>query len=190
MYLMKKLNFQRASPNKALRYVFIAFISTLLTFFSKVRADEPLGEISIRLSGNIVAQTCSAEPEDVNKTVELGHWPTRQLRNVSDHTIPVHFVISLKGCTGSGVKVAFMGEKDRSDPTLLAINSNSGATGVAIEIMDMNHNRVDMGDNSERISIDSNGDARLNFFAQYVAVSSPVSAGSANADSEFILTYD
>jgi len=148
-----------------------------------------LAEINIRLSGNIVALGCTVDPMDVNKTVNLGDWAIKKLSYPSGHSEPVAFRIHLTGCTASGVALAFTGKKNEADNTLLALNDESTASGVAVEIMDSAHKRIPMGENAQRVTVDNMGDARLDFSARYVAVSEP-SAGTADADSEFTLTYD
>ncbi|XGI79134.1 fimbrial protein [Enterobacter hormaechei] len=148
-----------------------------------------LSEINIRLSGNIIALACTVEPADVEKTVSLGDWATKQLHYPAGHSDPVAFSIHLTGCTASGVTLAFTGTKDSADSSLLALNEDSTASGVAVEIMDEGHKRISMGDTAERVVVDRQGDAVLNFSARYLAVATP-SAGTADADSEFTLTYD
>lgn len=154
-----------------------------------VQSAHALATVNIRLSGNIVALSCTVDPSDVNKTVNLGDWATKQLRFPSGHSEPVAFSIHLTGCTSSGVTLAFTGIKDKTDGTLLALNDVSTASGVAVEIMDAAHNRISMGDNAKRVVVDGQGNADLDFSARYLAVSEP-SSGSADADSEFTLTYD
>lgn len=154
-----------------------------------VQGKGALAEINIKLSGNIVALSCTVDSGDVDKTVSLGDWATKQLRYPSGHSEPVAFSIHLTGCTASGVALAFTGTRDATDNTLLALNDDSTATGVAVEIMDVSHKRITMGDSAERVVVDSQGDAVLNFSARYQTVAAP-SAGTADADSEFTLTYD
>lgn len=154
-----------------------------------VRGNGALAKINIKLSGNIVALGCTVDLNDVDKIVSLGEWTTKRLRYPSGHSEPVPFSIHLTGCTASGVTLAFTGTRDATDNTLLALNSDSTARGVAVEIMDVSHKRIAIGDNAERVVVDSQGDAVLNFSARYQTVKTP-SAGSANADSEFTLTYD
>ncbi|ENN7018147.1 fimbrial protein [Enterobacter bugandensis] len=171
-------------------------ISLLLAIFTNearaadaVQRVRALAEINIRLSGNIVALGCTVDPMDVNKTVTLGDWATKQLSFPSGHSEPVAFRIHLTGCTASGVALAFTGKKNNADNTLLALSDESTASGVAVEIMDAAHKRIPMGESTQRVTVDSMGDAILNFSARYVAVSEP-SAGTADADTEFTLTYD
>jgi type 1 fimbria pilin len=125
----------------------------------------------------------------VNKTVNLGNWATKQLHYPLGHSEPVEFSIHLTGCSASGVTLAFTGKRDTNDKTLLALNDDSTASGVAVEIMDATHHRINMGDYTQRVSVDSQGDANLDFSAEYVAIAPP-SSGTAYAESEFSLTYD
>lgn len=174
-----------------------AFLVSLMLLLSSdeavakdaVQGKGALAKINIRLSGNIVALGCTVEPDDVDKTVTMGDWSEKELRYPSGHSDPVSFSIHLSGCTASGVTLAFTGERDKTDNTLLAINDDSTASGVAVEIMDASHHRISMGASSQRVVVDSQGDAVLNFSARYLPVATP-SAGTAYADSEFTLTYD
>lgn len=154
-----------------------------------VQIKDALTGVNIHLSGNIVALGCTVDPDDVNKVVNLGEWATKQLHYPYGHSEPVVFTIHLTGCSASGVTLAFAGTKDATDNTLLGLNEESTASGVAVEIMDASRNRINMGDNAQRVVVDSQGDVVLTFSACYRAVAAP-SAGTAVADSEFTLTYD
>jgi type 1 fimbria pilin len=154
-----------------------------------VQIKDALTGVNIHLSGNIVALGCTVDPDDVNKVVNLGEWATKQLHYPYGHSEPVVFTIHLTGCSASGVTLAFSGTKDANDNTLLALNEESTASGIAVEIMDASRNRINMGDNAQRVVVDSQGDVVLTFSACYRAVAAP-SAGTAVADSEFTLTYD
>ncbi|PJX32794.1 adhesin [Klebsiella sp. A-Nf5] len=170
-----------------------ASLMFLMMFSGAVRADdrlkgEPLAKVNIELSGTITAMSCKVDPTDRDKTVQLGSWDTKQL-HYTGHSVPVYFNIHLTNCTASGVTLSFTGKKDKTDPTLLALSDNSTGAGVAVEIMDAAHNRIAMGEHYSRVAVDKKGDAVLAFSARYAAVS-PVSAGTAYAESEFTLTYD
>lgn len=148
-----------------------------------------LSKVNLILSLTVVELSCNVSSADVNKTVELGDWSTKQLRPPNGHSEPVHFSIKLTGCSAAGVALAFTGKKDSINNSLLALNEGSSASGVAIEIMDSAHKRLAMGDNASRVVVDNNGNATLDFSARYISTGTVV-AGSANADSEFSLTYD
>lgn len=174
------------------------FISSLLAFApaNEVYADElapdgsGLARINIRLTGNIVALSCEVDPADVDKTVNLGDWSIGQLAYPGGHSEAVDFAINLTGCAASGVKLTFTGDADSSNSSLLALNDQSSATGVAVEIMDGLHKRLPLNEATERVAVDNNGNASLNLSARYLSTDGRVTAGSANADSVFALTYD
>lgn len=144
---------------------------------------------NIRLSGTVVALSCTVEPQDINKPVSLGRWTRQQFAVPSGHSQPVDFAIRLTGCAGGGVTLAFTGAQNGADRTLLALNDSSTASGLAVEILDAAHHRLAMGEQTPRVEFDSQGNASLDFSARYVTVATPT-AGTANADSEFTLTYD
>ncbi|KAB8312629.1 adhesin [Erwinia endophytica] len=157
---------------------------------SSAFADGTLGEVNIRLSGTIVALECEVEPGDVDKTVVLGSWAPKQFKKPGDHTAYVPFTIHLTGCTANGVTVSFDGKKDSHDNNLLALSDDSSAAGVGIQIMDSSQKLIPVGEDSPQVLVDDNGDATLSFYASYVATDNTVSPGTANADTEFVLTYD
>lgn len=165
----------------------------IILFMALSLAQADLRAINIRLSGTVVALGCTVEPGDVDKPVNLGEWATKQLKKNGSSTNPVAFSISLTGCTASGVTLAFTGTKDKTDNSLLALNNggSNAAQGVAVQIMDSQRNRISVGDNAPRGVVDANGNLTLNFYANYVATAdSGVTAGVADADSIFTLTYD
>lgn len=169
-----------------------ALISLLLSCLT-AHADGQLGGINIRLSGTVVALGCTVDPGDVDKPVYLGEWTTRQLKKAGQTTSPVPFTIHLTGCTASGVTTTFTGTKDKVNPELLSLKSDGDdyATGIAVQIMDASGQRISIGNTAPRGVVDGNGNATLNFRANYVATGNDgVRPGTADADAEFMLSYD
>ena len=156
-------------------------------------AEDVLGEINITLTGTVVALGCTVDPNDIDKQVQLGEWATRQLTKAGQATSPVPFTISLTDCSASGVTTAFTGTRDQMNPELLALKSDEDdyATGIAVQIMDGNGKRIPMGENAPRGVVDENGNVTLSFQANYVAtVNDGVRPGTADADTEFTVSYD
>jgi type 1 fimbria pilin len=156
-------------------------------------ADGSLGEINIRLSATVVKLGCTVDPNDVDKPVQLGSWATKQLKKAGETTSPIPFSIHLTGCTASGVTAAFTGVKDKMNPELLALKGDGDdyATGVAVQIMDSHGQRIPLDNNAPRGTVDENGNVTLNFRANYFATGDDaVRPGTADADTEFTLTYD
>lgn len=168
------------------------FFGCLITV-TPAHAEGSLGEINIKLSGTVVALGCTVDPGDVDKPVQLGEWATKQLKKAGQTTSPVPFTIHLTGCTASGVTTTFTGTKDKVNPEFLALKSDDDdyATGIAVQIMDASGQRIPMGDNAPRGVVDGNGNVTLNFRANYVATENDgVRPGTADADTEFTLSYD
>ncbi|MDL4455013.1 fimbrial protein [Klebsiella michiganensis] len=159
---------------------------------SAARAD--LGEINLRVTATLVANSCTVSPDSKNKTVDMGTWATKQFIATPQGVPPVRFALNLENCGGaaSGVKVSFTGTPDKDDNTLLALNAGAGAaTNLGIAILDKDRNRIPLVKPSTVYPI-SAGAARVSmvFYGQYVAsAGKPVTPGSANADATFTLDY-
>jgi minor fimbrial subunit len=114
----------------------------LFALCTQAQADTALGEINIRLYGNIVDFTCVAEGSDSDKTVPLGTWPTKQLSTTGSRTQPMPFTLKLTGCPPGAASITFSGKADGSNNGLLALNDASTASRVAVEIRDADKTRL------------------------------------------------
>ena len=61
------------------------------------------------LHGNVVDFSCTVNTADIDKTVDLGRWPTTQLLNAGDTTALVPFSLRLEGCPPGSVAILFTG---------------------------------------------------------------------------------
>lgn len=175
------------------KIILMAGGAAILFYTSQSVAADALAQINIRLTATVVAVGCTVDPGDVNKPVDLGEWQTKQLVKTGQTTKPVPFSLHLTGCTADNAKLTFTGTKDTNYNTLLAIDSSdeNAASGVAIEILDSQHHRIPMGGDTPSAVIDANGDATLDFWADYVSTDvKNVKPGDANAATQFTLTYD
>ncbi|MEF9675049.1 fimbrial protein [Pectobacterium aroidearum] len=155
-----------------------------------VRAD--LGLTNMRLTATLLANSCSVSTGTQEQTVELGTWPSKQFAVGSQSPNPTRFEIVLENCgvAASGVEITFHGSAPAGDSTLLALNASSSATNVAVAILDSERRRLPLGQPTPVYTLSANA-ARvpLVFYGQYVAIGTPVTVGSANADATFTLTY-
>ncbi len=164
-----------------------------LVVAGSAHAAGALATVNIQLSGTIVALGCTVDPGDVDKPVDLGEWATKNMKKAGQSTRQVPFAIHLSGCTASGVTTSFTGVRDKVNPELLALKSDEAdyASGVAVQIMDNTGQRIPMGKQAPRSVVDESGNVVLNFRANYVATGDDsVRPGTADADTEFTLTYD
>lgn len=164
-------------------------VAALLSFTSLSRADTSLGEINIELRGNVVDFTCAVIASDSNKYVDLGTWPTKQLKTSGDTTQPVPFSLKLEGCPPGSASITFSGTP-AAGTTLLALDNTAMAQKVAIELHDSDRTRLPLEQASQTVSIDENGNATLTFFANYIALADWVQPGLARADATFMINYN
>ncbi len=139
-------------------------------------AADPLGTININLHGNVVDFSCTVNTADIDKTVDLGIWPTTQLLNAGDTTALVPFSLRLEGCPPGSVAILFTGTP-ASDTNLLALDDPAMAQTVAIELRNSDRSRLALGAASPTEEVDANGNVTLNFFCQLSSVSQRCSAG-------------
>lgn len=157
---------------------------------SQAHADSPLGQINIELTGSVVDYSCVVEAGDSDKTVELGRWPTKQLRYSGSTTSRVPFSLSLTGCPPGSASITFTGKGDDSDPTLLALNGSSAASRVAVELRNADSSRLPLQQASREVAVDDQGNARLQFYANYIATADDPQPGNADADATFLINYN
>lgn len=150
-------------------------------------------DVTISVIGNLMSNSCTVSAESKNKVVNMGTWPVKQFSSTSSGTLPpVPFVITLEDCgeTVSGATITFNGTPDPENNALLKLNDESLATHVAIALLDKNQKRIPLNEPSESYGITGGeGKIELQFYGQYVASGDGVTAGSANADATFSLTY-
>ncbi|MCL6746810.1 fimbria assembly protein [Kosakonia sp. R1.Fl] len=151
-------------------------------------ADTPLGEINIQLRATVVDFTCYVETADSDKTVQLGRWPTKQLQNAGNTTPPVRFSLRLAGCPPGSASITFSG-RAASNPALLALKDSVMAQKVAVELRDRDRTPLALETASQEIAVDSNGNATLQFYANYIALADNPAPGTANADATFAINY-
>ena len=160
-----------------------------LLWISSGWAADPLGTININLHGNVVDFSCTVNTADIDKTVDLGRWPTTQLLSAGDTTALVPFSLRLEGCPPGSVAILFTGTP-ASDTNLLALDDPAMAQTIAIELRNSDRSRLALGAASPTEEVDANGNVTLNFFANYRVLASGVRPGVAKADAIFMINYN
>jgi len=170
--------------------ILVAAVAVAFMPVKGVLAASPLGEINIELYGNIIDFTCVAEGSDSDKSVTLGTWPTKQLSTTGSRTQAMPFTLKLTGCPPGAASITFSGKTDLQDPELLALNDASQATNVAVEIRDRDKTRLPLQQASQDVVVDEQGNAVLNFYANYIATANNPQPGRADADATFMINYN
>ncbi|MDX5627702.1 MULTISPECIES: fimbrial protein [unclassified Brenneria] len=155
-------------------------------------AHAELGSTNMRLTATLVSNSCAVSVASQEQTVNMGTLAAKQFSAGKAGADPVRFAVNLERCGSavSSVSATFSGTADANDSTLLALNSESTAAHVGIAILDKDRNRIPLGGASEQYPLTAGvSNAQLVFYGQYVATQDSVTAGSANGDATFTLTY-
>lgn len=148
---------------------------------------------TVEFSGEIVDSSCNVTTGSKNPAVDLGRWAKTFFIGTGVETTKTPFTISVDNCPASvkTVAVLFTGVTDANNPTLLALNSNSVATGVGIKLYNAGSTPtpITLGSVSAAENVVSNK-ADLKFMADYVSTTTNVTAGSANGSADFLMVYN
>lgn len=146
----------------------------------------------IRFNGSITDQACSIDSGSQALNVDMGNVSQAALNGSAGlKASPTHFTINLENCpsTVSGANIKFDGTPDPANPSLLAIDTETGsASGVGIEIADKNGIPIALHTASSNYPLVT-GSNSLELIARYVSTSSSVKTGPANALSQFTIVY-
>ncbi|BEM36242.1 fimbrial protein FimF (plasmid) [Serratia marcescens] len=166
--------------------------STLLVILFTVPSSRAeLGKINLVVTATLVSNACTVSAGSKHKTVNMGLWAAKQFSVSQQGLSQIPFIINLENCgpAATGVSVTFNGTPDSHDPSLLSISGTGAAKNIGIAILDHQRNRISLGKASNIYDIHLSDSIALNFYGQYVATSTPVTPGTANADAEFSIIY-
>lgn len=177
------------SSRKAL--VGLALVMSGLSAGAMAAASTSNGNVNF--TGHIVDTPCTVSSESANLAVDLNEVKASVFTQAKDKSVDKDFQIDLLNCSTSTLKtasVAFVsGAHDSNDSTLLAVSGPSPvATGVGIEITNNDGTAIPMGTASSDFGL-VDGANSLYFKAHYKSTTGTVTAGSANASTDFQITY-
>ncbi|MDF3084736.1 fimbrial protein [Burkholderia sola] len=153
---------------------------------------------TVNFNGKVIASTCSVEGGS-DLSVPLPPVSTTALADVGSVAGRSAFSLALKGCTTGDknpVKVGVIFENgasvDQSSGRLVIDSGDNAAEGVQINVLNDQQNLIPIGAqtgaNTQMADIDADGNAKLNYFAEYYA-SGAVKAGDASTRVEYSLIY-
>lgn len=176
-------------------------IASLALVAGAAQAEDPtpvsVNGGSVHFKGELVNAACSVNTESSNQTVNLGQYRTAKFTKVGDTTSNIPFTIELNDCdplVATTASVAFTGQIDATDKTLLAVTSGSNdntAKGVGIEILDSKSATLTPdGATFSATKALIEGTNTLNFTARYKSTAATTAPGQANADATFVMKYE
>lgn len=175
-------------------------LTGLITLFTlgNVFADDV---VTVTFSGTLLAKSCDVKTASKDQTVYLGTYDANDFLNVGDVSPAKQFAIELEGCptassmpysSGVSANVTFSGEEDTDNSALLKLTAGQdAATGVGVEILDNQDLPIALNGNTgfRELTLNAQGDARLDFKLRYKSTQPYVHAGQANALLYFDIDY-
>lgn len=177
-------------------------IASLVFVAGAVHAEDPVPPVSVNggtvhFKGELVNAACAVNTKSADQIVNLGQYRTAKFTKVGDTTSNIPFNIELNDCDPDVAKtasVAFTGQIDPTDKTLLAVtsgNNDNTAKGVGIEILDSQSSTLTPdGATFSAAKALIEGTNTLNFTARYKSTAATTAPGQANADATFVMKYE
>ena len=172
------------------------WLPTVLVMISTVTKADLTNQIHFQ--GQFLNAPCVVSADSENQLIDMGQYRTGDILQTGQYTANIPFEIRLVNCdieVAQTAKFSFFGERDQLDPSLLMIKSDQTpnaqiAQGIGLEIVDANGTplRPDGVVYSEAKAL-INGQNTFIFSARYKSTGALVKAGQANADANFLITY-
>ncbi len=148
----------------------------------------------INFTGTILDSACTVNTGTATQTVDLGQIPKSSFSAKGDVAAATRFTIVLDNCP-TAVKTAsvkFDGTADANDTSILALSSGQTAKGVGVALYEKDGvTPIPLATLSKSLTLDTTASYsnQMAFVAKYKATEATVTAGTANASSDFTITY-
>lgn len=165
----------------------VALLATTAFASSAFAAD---GQVNF--TGSITDTACTVDSSAKNLDVPLGNVASTAFAAAGDVASSNHFTLVLKDCPAAvtSAAVRFDGNQVPGDNTVLALTDGANiATGVGVQISDAQNKVVPLYTDSSSYALVSTGPNNLDFTARYISTAAKVTAGPANAVSQFTIIY-
>ncbi|HEJ9059006.1 TPA: fimbrial protein [Serratia fonticola] len=146
-------------------------------------------DVIVNINGAVLAQSCNVRSSDLTKNVIFDDINPQDLTSLGSTTASTKVSIGLEHCTGniSNMSYIFSGNGDDSNPALLKVTgkpdtpSDEIATGLAIEVLDMNNKAVPL--NQKQVFGQSVTSSTYNFifYLRYKSTSQTIGPGDASS---------
>lgn len=162
------------------------FISVCGLFSHSATAED----VRVQITGAVLAQSCNVKSSDLTKNVIFDDINPQDLTPAGATTAAKKVTVALENCTGNVNSMSYMfsGSGDDSNPNLLKVtgsrpdaSSEGLASGLAIEILDMNKNAIAL---NQKQTLSQNITASgydFNFYLRYKSTSQTIEAGDASS---------
>lgn len=198
MHSIKKSALLLVLGSIKMKKALLVSLATLFTASMAQAAPVTVNGGTVHFTGDFVNAACAISSDSTEQTVKLGQYRTAEITAAAQYTNSVPFKINFVGCDSTVAKtskVAFTGTADGTDKTLLRVGSGvangKAAAGVGIEISDVKGAALSPdGTVFSAPHTITDGANTMNFTARYKSTAAAVTAGPANADATFVITYE
>lgn len=148
---------------------------------------------TINFTGEILDQACEVDAGTANQTVTLGKVSKSAFSTAGDTAAPTAFDIKLNKCPSAlnTASIKFEGTPNATDNSVLAIKAvNGAATGVGVKLYNADGSALPLSKASQSFPLTKGGATTLSFKSAYVATTTAVTPGPANAVANFSVIYN
>ena len=147
---------------------------------------------TISVTGSTIETGCIIQGGHLLSTISLGNLIPDNFPTVGSISEKKDVVIVLAACpaTQTGVKLTTAGTPDTTNNQLLALSSNSSATGLAIAMYNKGGMLIPINTASAVATISEDRTARIELQAAAISTATTVTSGDFSATTEFNLTYN
>lgn len=148
--------------------------------------------VTVNFQGSFVTPTCNFSVNGGSST-NIGTYPNTYFNtNTSAPTVQIPIVAT--GCTTgiTTIHLGFSGGADSANNQLFAVNSGSGVTGVAVELLyNAQSTRIQPGSTVNWIGVNPSLPSNTwNFWARFYKTTGAIGAGSINVPITINFTYN
>lgn len=147
---------------------------------------------TLNVTGSIIATSCAVDSSSTTD-VPMGTLAAESFADVGAISEKHDITLNLTGCPVSQTGVLFTanGASDATNNQLLALSSDSLATGLGIALYNKGGELIPMHSASAAAPIDAEtGVATINLEAAAMSTAQSVTGGSFNATTTFVLSYN
>jgi major type 1 subunit fimbrin (pilin) len=148
---------------------------------------------TITVNGSIIATGCQVDAASIAAPVVLGDLSPENFPAIGSISEKQNINVVLTACptTQAGVKLTAIGTPDATNDQLLALNSDSTATGLGIALYNSDGSLIPMNSPSASAAIDAEtGGATVALQAAAMSTAAQVTGGAFTATTNFTLSYN
>lgn len=148
---------------------------------------------TINFTGSITDTACTVDAASASQTVKLGTVAAKSFSSAGATAGAARFSINLTDCpvASKTASIRFDGPVPSGNSSVLSLSSGQTATNIAVGLYLVDSTTlIPIGSSTPSVPLTASGTNTFVFIAKYFALSTPVGAGTANANATFTVAYN